>query len=146
MTTKQYLGQIERLNKMIENKMVEIGQIRSMACNVTVPLDKDRVQTSGNYDKLSESVIKLVDLENETDRLVDNYVNQRKRIIEQIDHIEKKEHYLVLTYRFVQFMDFKDIFLKMGISEKTMYTYYGQALKEFEQLYGEQYLSLKYLQ
>lgn len=140
MTTKQYLGQIERLNKMIENKMVEVAQIRAMACNISVPIDKDRVQSSSNPDKMGERVAKLVDLERETDDLVNSFVQKRKHIIEQIDSLERKEHYLVLTYKYVQFMDFKEIFLKMGISERSMYSFYGQALKEFENLYGNEYM------
>lgn len=142
MTTKQYLGQIERLNRMIENKMVEAKQIRNMACNISVPLDKERVQTSTNYDKLGDSVSKLVDIEKETDELVDKYVDLRRKIITQIDKMENKDFYLVLTYRFVQSLDFKDIFLKMGISERTMYSIYGQALKEFETVYGVEYLNM----
>lgn len=140
MTTKQYLGQIERLNRMIENKMVESKQIRNMVCNISVPLDKERVQTSSNYDKLGDGVSKLVDIEKETDELVDKYVNTRRKIISQIDKMENRDFYLVLTYKFVQSLEFKDIFLKMGIAERTMYSIYGQALKEFESLYGKEYL------
>lgn len=140
MTTKQYLGQIERLNSMIENKVIEVGQIRSMAYNISAPIDKERVQSSSSYDKIGEKVARLVDLENETDELIKSFVEKRKHIISQIDSIDRKEYYLVLTYRYVQFMDFKEIFLKMGISERNMYNYYGQALKEFEKKFGSEYL------
>ena len=140
MTTKQYLGQIERLNRMIENKVIEVGRIRSMACNISAPIDKERVQSSSSYDKIGEKVARLVDLENETDELIKSFVEKRKHIISQIDSIDRKEYYLVLTYRYVQFMDFKEIFLKMGISERNMYYYYGQALKEFEKKFGSEYL------
>lgn len=142
MTTKQYLGQIERLNRMIENKVIEVGQIRSMACNISAPIDKERVQSSSSYDKIGEKVARLVDLENETDELIKSFVEKRKHIISQIDSIDRKEYYLVLTYRYVQFMDFKEIFLKMGISERNMYYYYGQALKEFEKKFGSEYLEI----
>lgn len=140
MTTKQYLGQIERLNRMIENKVIEVGQIRSMACNISAPIDKELVQSSSSYDKIGEKVARLVDLENETDELIKSFVEKRKHIISQIDSIDRKEYYLVLTYRYVQFMDFKEIFLKMGISERNMYYYYGQALKEFEKKFGSEYM------
>jgi len=142
MTTKQYLSQIERLNKTIENKIMETGQIRWMAYNISAPIEKDRVQTSHSYDKLGDRIAKLVDIESEISDLIDNLIEKRKHIIGQIDKLEKKEHYLILTYKYVQFLDFKDIFLKMGISERTMYSFYGQALKEFERLYGSEYLKL----
>ena len=125
---------------MIENKVIEVGQIRSMACNISAPIDKERVQSSSSYDKIGEKVARLVDLENETDELIKSFVEKRKHIISQIDSIDRKEYYLVLTYRYVQFMDFKEIFLKMGISERNMYYYYGQALKEFEKKFGSEYM------
>lgn len=142
MTTKQYLGQIERINRAIENKIMEVNQIRSMICNISAPIDKERVQSNSSYDKLGDRVAKLVDVEMEISVLIDSLIEKRRHIIEQIDKLEKKDHYLVLTYRYVQFMDFKDIFLKMGISERSMYSFYGQALKEFERMYGNEYLKL----
>ena len=50
-------------------------------------------------------------------------------------------YYAVLTDRFVNKMEFKEIFLKMGISERTLTSIYGNALKEFEKMYGESYLN-----
>jgi len=142
MTTKQYLSQVERLNKTIENKIMEANQIRSMVCNISSPMESDRVQTSHNYDKLGDRIAKLVDIETELAELIDSLIKKRQHIINQIDKMDKKEHYLILTYKYVQFMEFKEIFLKMCISERSMYSIYGQALKCFEHMYGEEYLKL----
>ena len=88
MDTKQYLSQIERLDKMIQNKLSEIYQLKTMACSVTVSNEKERVQTSSDKDRLGSTVAKIVDLEKETDRLVDRFIEKRNHIIEQIDGIE----------------------------------------------------------
>ena len=53
MDTKQYLNQIHRLDIQIQNKLSEIYKLKTMACNVTVSNDSERVQTSIRNDKLS---------------------------------------------------------------------------------------------
>ena len=42
MQTREYLNQISRLNRMINNKLVEIQQLREMACNVTAIQNDER--------------------------------------------------------------------------------------------------------
>ena len=59
MTAKQYLGQISRLNKMIANKLSEIYQIKSMALNISVLNEEDKVQTSGSKDRIGDMVAKM---------------------------------------------------------------------------------------
>ena len=140
MTTKQYLNQIKRLDKMIENKLDEIYRLREMSVSISTNMDKDRVQSSGSHDKLGESVAKIVDLERETNDIVSELAEKKKVIIKQIDDMTNDDYYVILTYRFVQKMEFREIFLKMKISERKMYTVYKQALKEFERLYGKYYL------
>ena len=84
MDTKQYLGQIERLDRMIQNKLSEIAQLKHMATSITAAPKEVNVQVSSGKDRLGNTVAKLIDLEKETDRLVDEYIDKRKRIIEQI--------------------------------------------------------------
>ena len=140
MTTKQYLNHIKRLDKMIENKLDEIYRLREMSVSISTNMDKDRVQSSGSHDKLGESVAKIVDLERETNDILSELADKKKTIINQIDGMENYDFYVILTYKFVQKLDFREIFLKMKISERKMYTVYRQALKEFERLYGKLYL------
>lgn len=125
---------------MIENKLDEIYRLREMSVSISTNMDKDRVQSSGSHDKLGESVAKIVDLERETNDIVSELAEKKKVIIKQIDDMTNDDYYVILTYRFVQKMEFREIFLKMKISERKMYTVYKQALKEFERLYGKYYL------
>lgn len=140
MTTKEYLGQISRYDLMIENKLSELYRIKQMAVNISAPVNSDRVQTSGSKDKICESITKIVDLEREIDAIIDEYVEKKRKIVSQIDSMQDNSYYSVLTDKYVNKMEFKDIFLKMKVSDRTMYSIYGRALKEFENLYGETYL------
>lgn len=143
MTTKEYLSQINRLDRMIQNKLSEIYQLKTMACSVTVSNEGERVQTSSDKDRLGSAVAKIVDLEKQTDMLVDNFVNKRKHIIEQIDKIEDVNMYNVLSSRYVSRKTFDDIADEMNYSRMQINRIHGKALIEFEKLYGNEYLRKK---
>ena len=140
MDTKQYLSQIERLDKMIQNKLSEIYQLKTMACSVTVSNDGERVKTSSDKDILCKVVSKIVDLEKETDRLVDSFIDKRSHIISQIDGLENVDNYNVLSMRYVARNTFEEIAKKTNWSIRKVFSIHGEALKEFERLYGSEYL------
>lgn len=140
MTTKSYLSQIERLDRMIQNKLSEIYQLKTMACSVTVSNDGDRVQNSGDKDRMGTAVAKIVDLERETDELVDSFVEKRKRIVEQIDSIDNIDYYNVLSMRYVSRDTFESIAEKTNWSIRKVFTLHGKALFDFETRYGKEYL------
>lgn len=140
METKQYLNQISRLERQIQNKLSEIYQLKTMACSVTVSNDGERVQTSGDKDRLGSTVAKIVDLEKETDNVVGCFVDKRKRIIEQIDGMENEDYYHVLSMRYVGRNTFEDIAKATNWSIRKVFSIHGKALQEFEQMYGKEYL------
>lgn len=142
MDTKQYLSQIERLDKMIQNKLSEIYQLKTMACSVTVSNDSERVQTSSDKDRLGSTVAKIVDLEKETDRLVDSFIDKRNHIIRQIDGLDNMDYYNVLSMRYVGRDTYEQIAKKTNWSIRKVFSIHGEALKEFERLFGSEYLEI----
>ena len=140
MDTKQYLEQIHRLDKQIQNKLSEIYQLKTMACSVSVSNDSERVQTSVRNDKLEKVVAKIVDMERETDSLVDMFIEKRNHIINQIDKIENTDYYHILSMRYVGNNTFEEIAKNTNWSIRKVFSLHGKALQEFERLYGNEYL------
>lgn len=140
MTTKTYLQQIERLEKMIQNKLSEIYRLKTMSCSVSISNDKDKVQTSADKDRLGATVAKIVDLERETDALVDNFIDKRNHIISQIDNIGNTDYYNILSLRYINSNTFDDIAKATDWSIRQVFNIHGKALLEFEKLYGSEYL------
>ena len=139
MTTKSYLGQIERLEKMIQNKLSELYQLKTMACSVSVSNEGERVQTSTNKDKLCVAVAKIIDLEKETEELIEKFSKKRKEIINQIDSLENIDYYHILSMRYVSRYTFEEIARKTNWSIRKVFGLHGKALQEFEELYGNLY-------
>lgn len=140
MDTKSYLNQISRLERQIQNKLSEIYQLKTMACSVTVSNDNERVQTSGDKDRLGSVVAKIVDLEKETDNIVDSFVDKRNRIIKQIDGMHNEDYYHVLSMRYVGKNTYEDIAKSTNWSIRKVFGLHDKALQEFERLYGDEYL------
>ena len=140
MDTKRYLEQIHRLDKQIQNKLSEIYQLKTMACSVSVSNDSERVQTSVRNDKLEKVVAKIVDMERETDSLVDTFIEKRNHIINQIDKIENTDYYHILSMRYVGNNTFEEIAKNTNWSIRKVFSLHGKALQEFERLYGNEYL------
>ena len=109
MTTKQYLNQIVRINRMINNKLAEIYQLKTMVCSISVSANEDKVQSSSDKDKLGSAVAKIVDLENEINKAIDIYVDKKERIVSQIDSIKDIMEYQVLFSRYIEHKSFEQI-------------------------------------
>jgi DNA-directed RNA polymerase specialized sigma subunit len=128
---------------MIQNKLSEIYQLKTMACSITVSNDGERVQTSPDKDRLGTTVAKIVDLENETNKLIDSFIAERSHIISQIDKINDTNMYTVLTARYVSGKTIEDIAKDMSYSRMQVDRIRNNALSEFEKMYGNEYLDKK---
>lgn len=145
MTTTEYLNSIKRFEAIIENKIFEIANIESMATNITVAMDKERVQTSGDKDRVGSAVVKIIDKVDRLEKILSEYYEKRDVIISQIEHIEKTEEYRVLFYRFVMGLPIDKIAENMNYSERHIKTLQTNALKSFEAKYGEIYRNEPYI-
>lgn len=140
MNTVTYLKQIDRLNRMIQNKLSEIDQLQQMAISITIAPKEVNVKASSDKDKMGNAVAKIVDLESEVNSLVNEYIAKRKQIIQQIDSIKDVNMYHVLAERYIVGKSLNVISVEMNYSYKQIKRIYNSALLEFEKLYGSEYL------
>lgn len=142
MTAKQYLQQIERLDKNIQNKLSEIYQLKTLATNVTVAMNGDRVQTSGDQDRTGKIVASLVDVEREAQSMIDEYLVKKKKIINQMNNLSKTSYYQVLYSKYVEYKTFNKIAEEMDYSWRQIIRIHGDALAEFGRVYSSEIASL----
>ena len=81
MDTKQYLSQISRLNRQIQNKLSEISQLRDLSMGIRAISNEERVQTTPNFDKIGTSIAKIDEMERNLDKMIDEYVEKKNVII-----------------------------------------------------------------
>ena len=141
MTTKEYLGQISRLNRMINNKLTEIAQLKDMAASISAPQSGERVQTTPNFDKIGTRYAKIDEMERKIDGMVDELVDKKEKIIQQIDSMEDENTYNILLARYIEKKTFEVIATEMKYSWRQVVRLHGTSLKQFEKKYGEGYLN-----
>lgn len=141
MTTKEYLGQISRLNRMINNKLTEIAQLKDMAVSISATQSGERVQTTPNFDKIGTKYTKIDEMERKIDGMVDELVDKKEKIIQQIDSMEDENTYNILFARYIEKKTFEVIATEMKYSWRQVVRLHGTALKQFEKKYGEGYLN-----
>lgn len=140
MTTKEYLQQIGKLNKMINNKMIELTQMKELSYSIKAVASGERVLSSGDPDKTGCAYVKIEEMEHKIDRMIDNYVDIKAKIIEQIESIEDENLYNILFLKYIAKKRFEDIAVDINKSWRQTIRLHGAALEKFEEKYGKEYL------
>lgn len=140
MTTKKYLEQIERIEQLVLNKRAEEDRIRELCGSISIHTDGERVQSSNISDPTGRVGTELAEIS----RQIDLWMEKRKSIIGQIDMMEDRDVYMILTYRYVQHMSIFEICDAIDRSESQVFRLLKKACKCFEQKYGRTYLNDKH--
>lgn len=146
MTTKQYLSQIGRYERMIDDKLTELYRLRQIASSISISVSDDKIMSSGSQDKMGDAVAKIVDLEKSVEDTITKYTETRQKIIMQIDNMPDINAYSVLFNRYVANKSFEKIADSIGYSVRQTIRIHGIALQEFEKIYGSEYLSLNVIE
>lgn len=141
MTTKEYLQQVGKLNKMINNKMIELAQMKEMAYSIKNINTDEHVMSSSDPDRIGCAYVKIEEMEQKIDRMIDDYVDEKAKIIKQIESIEDENLYDVLFLKYIAKKRFEDIAVEIEKSWRQTIRLHGAALKRFEEKYGNEYLS-----
>ena len=98
--TEEWLSGIRRLDMMISAKLEEKRRLREMAADVTgKPYDGMPFTNTGQYsDKVAAAVIKIVECEEEIDRLISMYAEQKKEILAVMEVLPEREYEVMHSY------------------------------------------------
>ena len=130
----EMLYRLGEMNKVIEHKMTELDELRAIAGGSAIQYKRDTIQTSGDQDRLEAIVVRIVDLENEVDGLVDRYVSYKSNLMRQINRLKHERSRDVLYHRYILFQRYTEISHDLDLNERWIKRVHQRALKEFEKL------------
>jgi pyruvate-formate lyase len=139
MTAKDYLSKISRLDRLINNKLTEISQLRDLACSLQGVQNSERVQSTPNFDKIGTTYAKIDEMERNLDKLIDEYTDEKNKIIGMIDKMENETYYEILFARYIEKKTFEVIATEIHCSYRNATRLHGKALKAFDEKYSENY-------
>lgn len=131
MDAKQFLRQLKKIDKMIENKIAEKARWKSIAFGTSAKLDGEKVQSSGSQQKMADAVCRYVDIEKEIDEQIDNLIDTRQDVISVIEKLNITE-YDLLHKIYVQYMSLQDVADIYENSYSWATTVHGRALKNVQ--------------
>lgn len=137
MKAKEYLQQLQRLDTVINQKIKEVHDLRLHAQS-TGGLDysKERVQLSPSGDApFVKPICRIIDLEEEINAEIDAFVDEKHKIINQIQGLKNSDYITLLFKRYVEFKKFETIAVEMNFTYQYVLNMHGYALKEFEIAY-----------
>ena len=134
MDAKAYLKQIEKLDILINNKIIEKRQWRDVALSITGNTEGERVQTSGAKSKMASAIEKCVDLEAQIDSLIDKFIDTKMEVIAVIEQVESPIEYNLLHLRYIQYLDLQGIADHYGKEYGWATTTHGRAIKSVQDI------------
>lgn len=133
MNAKEFLRQIKKLDRLIENKLIEIQRWKDIANNTTATLSGERVQSSGNPQKIADAICRYIDLEREINQDIDNLVDTKKDVICVIEQLNATE-YDVMHKIYVQHLTLEDVADAYDRTYSWVTTIHGRALKHVQNI------------
>ena len=138
-----FLGQVEKLEAIIKNKQIEKQQWRDIAMGITASMEGERVQSSGNQQKMADAVAKCVDVEAEIDSLIDKLIDTKKEVMQTIERLDSPTEYKLLHLRYIQFVKLKDIAQMWDEEYTNITTTHGRAVKNVQEILNNRSNSLE---
>lgn len=132
MDAKEFLRLPEKLDVRIKNKLIEQQQWRDLALGITANMDGERVQSTGTKTKMADAIDKCVDMEAEIDRLIDELVDTKKKVIEAIEKLDSPVEYDMLHRRYIQYQSLQEVADHYGYDYGWATTTHGRALKSLQ--------------
>lgn len=135
MTAKEYLSQIRRVDDIIRALFHEIENAKQLAASITIAFGDDRVQTSGNKDRLGNIMSKVADLEIECATYCRKYIALKRKILSEIQAVDNNTYKHILILHFVQCKPLSEVADIMNYSWRNIARLNQKAIDAF----GEKY-------
>jgi DNA-directed RNA polymerase specialized sigma subunit len=130
---KEYLQKIGKYDMLIKNKLVEKQRWNDIALGITPQMNGERVQSSGNQQKMACAIERMIDIERELDEYIDRLIDTRNEVLSVIEQLDKEEYdFLHLVY--VQHFTLGEVANMKNYSYSWATSFHGKALKGVQKI------------
>lgn len=128
---KDYFAQIRKTGRLIKRLTDTVFTLRSSLTSQSYELNPDKVQTSGPKNTLEETVAKIVDLEADINRRIDELVDMKQEAFTMINRIPDLDQQNILIGRYIQLKKWEDISEELNYSMQWVFELHGKGLLAF---------------
>ena len=128
MNAKEYLMQAKFLDMRINSKIQQVEALNDLATSASSVLTGMPRNPNTATSKMADAVCKIVDLQAEINRDIDELVDLKKEISSTIKAVPSPELQTLLEKRYLCFQSWEVIAVDMGYSMHHLYKLHNQAL------------------
>ena len=134
MNAKEYLKQAFYLDKRINSKLEQVESLNALATKATSTLSDMPKSLSRGTSKLEDTIVKIVDLQEEINRDIDKLVDLKAEMVGTIKQIQNKELQVILEKRYLCFETWEKIAVDMNYDIRHIHRLHNLGLKETSNL------------
>lgn len=128
MKAKEYLSQARHLDARINTKIMQVAQLNDLARRATSTLSGMPHSPNKGPSQMANTVVKIVDLQNEINADIDALVDLKRDIAALIKCVPNSDQQTVLEKRYLCFQPWEQIAIDMSYSLHYLYKVHSAAL------------------
>ena len=128
MTAKEYLSQAYHLDQRIRSKQEQIASLNDLATDCSVTLTGMPRNPNRGGSRMADAVCKIIDLENEIAKDMEQLVELKAEIITTIKAVECIEYQLILEKRYISDKSWPEIAVDLSYKMRHLYKLHDEAL------------------
>lgn len=121
------------MDKLITNKQIEVDQWKIIASSSSANSEGERVQSSGNQQKMADAVARYVDIQAEINADIDRLVDLKREIISVIEQLDAIS-YDILHKVYIQFKRLDEVAEEYEKTYSWVTTQHGRALAQVQKI------------
>ena len=128
MTARDYLGQAFRLDQSINSKIEQVSSLNDLAVKCTSSVTGMPHNPNKGSDSMGDAIAKIVDLQREINKDIDVLVDLKAEIYSVVQAINNVECRTLLELRYLSFMRWEEIAVKLNYGMENVYRLHRKAL------------------
>jgi anaerobic ribonucleoside-triphosphate reductase len=130
-----YLEQVEKIDAIVEGKLIEQRQWKELALNITANMEGERVQSSSaTTSKMEDAVIQCLMVEEQISEEVKRLIARKQDVVRTIESLYNPTEYRILHMRYIRYIPFDDIAVQMDKDYSWVTTTHGRAVRHVQDI------------
>ena len=137
MGIKEELKDLRVVSKIIDSKERQLSQLKRYCTTIkSFDYSKEKIN-GGKKQDFSDTVDKIIDLENEINKDIDDLIDKKTKMNEFIKSVLSGNEYAVIQMRYFEELNWLEIAIKLNYTEINIYKIHGKALFKLNKVYSK---------
>ena len=134
MDAKEFLSGAFRMDQQVQSKLEQIEALRSLAEKMTIRITRDPVSRTPDPSGMENTVIRILEAEEELNRRIDALVEMKMRIGRVIEQVRDPTLRLILEKRYLLFQRWDEISIDLDFTQRWILMKHQDALNAVQEI------------